>query len=447
MTSTNEPGGGAAGGGVTSLLTDRYELPALAATLADGVGDRPATFEVFTRRLPRGRRYGVVAGVDRVVDAVSRFRFDESALAYLDTAGVVDGMTLEWLADYRFRGTVQAYQDGELYFPLSPILVVEGTFAEAVVLETVILSILNHDCAVAAAASRMVVAAAGRPVIEMGSRRTHELAAVAAARAAHIAGFEATSNLECGRSDGVPTVGTSMHAFTLAHETEEEAFRSQLRYQGLGTTLLVDTYDIEQGIRCAVEVAREFGGDGPGAIRLDSGDLRVVVPAARAQLDALGATATRIVVTGDLDEHRIAELADLPVDTYGAGTSVVCGSGHPAAGLVYKLVAIAGDDGAVRHVAKASSGKASVGGRKSAYREFGDDGFASAERVVVCGDGAPEPAVQHRELLRTVIDGGAPATSWTLHEARAHHRRAVAELHPDHRRIADGPPAFEPQPA
>src|SRR5215218_2869127 len=162
----------------------------LEAALRSGAALRRSVFELFPRRLPEGRRYGVVAGVGRALDAIERFRFDDDALALL--ADVVDDPTLEWLASYRFSGDVWGYAEGEAYFPFSPILVVESTFAEAVLLETLLLSIYNHDSAVASAASRMTLAAGARPCIEMGSRRTHEEAAVAAARAAYVAGFTAT---------------------------------------------------------------------------------------------------------------------------------------------------------------------------------------------------------------------------------------------------------------
>ena len=178
-----------------ALLTDHYELTMLQGALRSGAAHRRSVFEVFTRRLPEGRRYGVTAGTGRVLEAALAFRFDEAQLAFLDRAGVVDDATVRWLADYRFHGSISGYPEGECYFPGSPILTVEGSFAECVVLETVILSILNHDSAIAAAASRMVSAAAGRPCIEMGSRRTHEHAAVDSARAAYLAGFASTSNL------------------------------------------------------------------------------------------------------------------------------------------------------------------------------------------------------------------------------------------------------------
>ena len=178
----------------TALQTDRYELTMIDATLANGRGLRPSVFEVFARRLPGARRYGVVAGTGRLLDAIEQFRFDHADLAYLRREQVVSDATLDWLADYRFTGDVRGYGEGEAYFPSSPLLVVEGSFAECVVLETVALSVLNFDSAVANAATRMVQAAKGRPLAEMGSRRANEDAAIAAARAAYIAGFRATSS-------------------------------------------------------------------------------------------------------------------------------------------------------------------------------------------------------------------------------------------------------------
>ena len=326
--------------GTTALLTDHYELTMLQAALRSGAASRRAVFEVFARHLPHGRRYGVVAGTGRLLDALERFRFGPDELSFLRENQIVDPATLQYLSSYRFSGNIWGYAEGDVYFPGSPILVVEGTFAESVLLETVALSILNHDCAVASAASRMVTAAGGpgptgRPLIEMGSRRTHEGAAVAAARAAYIAGFASTSNLEARFAYGVPSSGTSAHAFTLVHDSEREAFAAQLSSLGSGTTLLVDTYSVEQAVRAAVAEA----GPSLGAVRIDSGDLPALAVSVRALLDSLGATGTRIILTGDLDEYSIAGLAVAPVDGYGVGTSLVTGSGAPTAALVYKLVA------------------------------------------------------------------------------------------------------------
>ena len=334
------PGPGTAPLG-TALLTDHYELTMLQASLRSGTADRRAVFEVFARHLPHGRRYGVVAGTGRLLDAIERFRFGPADLEFLGGADIVDEPTLAFLESYRFSGNIWGYSEGDCYFPGSPILVVEGTFAEAVLLETVTLSILNHDCAIASAASRMVTAAGDRPLIEMGSRRTHERAAVASARAAYIAGFVSTSNLQARYEFGIPSAGTSAHAFTLIHDSERHAFASQLESLGNGTTLLVDTYDVPRAVRTAVEVA----GKELGAIRIDSGDLPVLARQVRALLDELGATDTRIVLTGDLDEYSIAALAAVPVNGYGVGTSLVTGSGAPTAALVYKLVARASSSG------------------------------------------------------------------------------------------------------
>src|SRR4051812_17840753 len=351
----------------------------LQAALAAGTAHRRSVFELFPRSLPEGRRYGVVAGVGRALDAVRRFMFGQETLAFLADEHVVDDVTLEFLSSYRFSGSIWGYAEGETYFPYSPLMVVESTFAESVLLETVLLSILNHDSAVASAASRMTWAANDRPCIEMGTRRTHEVAAVASARAAYVAGFSATSNLEAGRQHGIPTTGTSAHSFTLLHDSEREAFAAQISSLGSGTTLLVDTYDVAEAVRTAVEVA----GPELGAVRIDSGDLAVLAQQVREQLDSLGATKTRIVVTSDLDEHAIAALAAAPVDVYGVGTSLVTGSGHPTCGFVYKLVARSNDDGHMVAVAKRSKDKVSMGGRKFALRRRDEAGVAQAEVVGV----------------------------------------------------------------
>jgi nicotinate phosphoribosyltransferase len=410
------------------LLTDRYELTMLEAALRDGSAERPCTFEVFARRLPEGRRYGVVAGTARVLDAVADFGFDAKTAAWLQETGVVGERGAEYLASYRFTGDVIGYPEGELYFPGSPLLTVTGTFAEAVILETIVLSILNHDAAVAAAAARMVTAAQGRPIIEMGSRRTHERAAVASARAAYLAGFASTSNLGAQREFGVPTAGTAAHAFTLLHDDEAAAFRAQLDSLGPGTTLLVDTYDITQGIATAVSVA----GSALGAVRIDSGDLGVLARHARAQLDALGARATRIVVSGDLDEFAIAALAAAPVDAYGAGTAVVVGSGAPTAGLVYKLVEVDG-----RPVAKRSEHKASRGGRKWAYRRHKPTGTA-VEEIVGIGAVPTDATPLQVELIRT----GMRVDTSTLEDARDRLRAALVTLPWDGLKLSRGEPAI-----
>ncbi|MGY1837188.1 nicotinate phosphoribosyltransferase [Blastococcus sp. SYSU DS0510] len=418
-----------------ALLTDRYELTMLAAALADGTAERDCVFEVFARRLPHGRRYGVLAGTGRLLEALPHFRFGDAELATLREQGLTDRRLLDWLADFRFRGDVDGYAEGELFFPGSPVLTVRAPFGEGVLLETLALSILNHDSAIASAAARMVAAACERPCIEMGSRRTHEEAAVAAARAAHLVGFASSSNLEAGRRYGVPTTGTSAHAFTLLHDDERAAFRAQVETLGTGTTLLVDTYDVEQGIRTAIEVA----GPELGAIRLDSGDLPTLATRARELLDELGATRTRVIVTSDLDEYAIAGLMAAPVDGYGVGTSLVTGSGAPTAGMVYKLVE---RDGVP--VAKRSEGKNSVGGRKRAVRRHAADGTATAEGV---SSSPVEPREGDRDLVVPLVRDGAPCDDVTppeaLRRAREHHARVREALPAEAWALSRGEPALE----
>ncbi|MEU5715578.1 nicotinate phosphoribosyltransferase [Streptomyces sp. NPDC020403] len=423
----------------TALFTDQYELTMVQAALKAGTADRRSVFEVFTRRLPEGRRYGVVAGTGRVLDAVENFHFDDEMLAFLRDRRVVDDATADWLAGYRFGGDIWGYPEGEVYFPGSPLLRVEGSFAECVLLETVILSILNHDSAIAAAASRMSSAAQGRRLIEMGARRTHELSAVASARAAYVGGFHTTSDLAAGFRYNIPTVGTSAHAFTLLHDSERDAFRAQVESQGRGTSLLVDTYDVAEAVRTAVEVA----GPELGAVRIDSGDLLLVAHRVRQQLDELGATETKIVVTSDLDEYAIASLAAAPVDSYGVGTQLVTGSGHPTCSMVYKLVARATSadpaDPLVPVVKKSLGAKSSRGGRKWAARRLDGDGVAEAE-VVGTGEFVADPAL--RELQVELVKGGEVVAREPLEAARERHVAARAGLPLSATQLSRGEPVI-----
>ncbi|WP_327269405.1 nicotinate phosphoribosyltransferase [Streptomyces sp. NBC_01218] len=423
----------------TALFTDQYELTMVQAALKAGTADRRSVFEAFTRRLPEGRRYGVLAGTGRVLDAVENFHFDDEMIAFLRQQRIVDEPTLAWLADFRFSGDIWGYPEGEVYFPGSPVLRVEGSFAECVLLETVVLSILNHDSAIAAAASRMSAAAGDRSLIEMGARRTHELSAVASARAAYVGGFHTTSDLAAGFRYGIPTVGTSAHAFTLLHDTERDAFRAQVESLGRDTTLLVDTYDVTEAVRTAVEVA----GPELGAVRIDSGDLLLVAHRVREQLDELGATETRIVVTSDLDEYAIASLAAAPVDAYGVGTQLVTGSGRPTCSMVYKLVARAESadpaDPLVPVAKKSMGAKSSRGGRKWAARRVDAHGVAEAE---VIGTGPVPPELEGRELLVELVRGGEVVAREPLEAARERHVAARAGLPMSALQLSRGEPVL-----
>jgi nicotinate phosphoribosyltransferase len=418
--------------GSPGLLTDQYELTMVSAALEDGTAGRSCVFEVFARRLPPGRRYGVVAGTARLIELLRDFRFDADEISFLTRAGIVTTGMAQWIEDYRFSGDISGYPEGELFFPNSPILTVSGSFAECVVMETLILSVLNHDCAIAAGAARMITAAKGRPVIEMGSRRTHEESAVAAARAAYLAGFSSTSNLAAGLRYGIPTAGTAAHAFTLLHDNEKAAFASQIQTLGHDTTLLVDTYDITQGIRNAIEVA----GPRLRAIRIDSGDLSVLAAQSRALLDELGAPDVKIIVSGDLDEYSIASLRAEPVDVYGAGTAVVVGSGAPTAGLVYKLVEVDG-----RPVVKRSENKRSAGGRKTAVRRHKPTGTAIEE--VVVAQGSPAAMPNDRVLQRAFFRAGEPVADLpTLTQSRDHLRDCLISIPWEGLKLSAGDPAI-----
>ena len=424
----------------TSLLTDHYELTMLQAALASGTAHRRCTFEVFTRRLPAGRRYGVLAGTGRFLEGLQSFRFDDEDLSFLASRNVVNAQTLKYLENFRFTGNIRGYVEGEIFFPHSPVVQVEATFAEACVLETYLLSILNYDSAVASAASRMTAAAGHRPCIEMGSRRAHERAAVSAARAAAIAGFTATSNLEAGRRYGLHTLGTSAHAFTLLHDSEREAFEAQLQSLGARTTLLADTYDVENAVRLGVELA----GEELGGVRLDSGDLVASAQRVRELLDSLGNHNTKITVTSDLDEYAIASLAAAPVDSYGVGTRLVTGSGAPTSAMVYKLVERENTAGELEPVAKTSAGKRSLGGAKQAARRHNSLGIATAELI---GTGNNPAALENtRDLIRDFVVSGELLPSFTGEEAvrnaTERHSASLAELPESARRLSEGEPVI-----
>ena len=421
----------------------------LDAALKDGTAHRRCTFELFGRRLPATRRFGVVAGTGRILEALERFEFDADQIDWLRSQGIVSHEAADFLASWRFTGDIWGYAEGECYFPGSPLLTVEGTFADCTLLETLLLSILNHDCAVASAASRMTIAAHGRPCMDMGARRAHERAAVSAARAAIIGGFQGTSDLEAAKRYGIRCIGTAAHAFTLLHDSERDAFDSQVAKLGAGTTLLVDTYDIRQGVIHAVEAARAAGGE-LGAVRLDSGDLVAEAFKVRGQLDAMGATSTKITVTSDLDEYAIAALGAAPVDSYGVGTRLVTGSGVPTAALVYKVVQREDSDGNIVLVAKKAESKSTVGGRKVAGRVLGEDGYATEELLLVGTSFEEGQALLAergaRPLQVQLVRGGKiDAEAWgegALARAQDHHLSARNELPYQAWRLSEGEAAI-----
>ncbi|HJG40817.1 nicotinate phosphoribosyltransferase [Bifidobacterium pullorum] len=409
-----------------AMMTDMYEYTMLDAALKDGTANRKCVFEIFTRHLPEGRRYGVVAGTGRILDALERFHLDDDDLRFLSDRKIVSAETIAWLERFHFSGSIKGYREGEMFFPNSPVLQVEGTFGECTLLETLLLSILNYDCAVASAASRMVTAAKDRPCMDMGGRRTNEWSAVAASRAAVVGGFQGTANLLAAQLYGLKAIGTAAHCFTLVHDSERDAFISQIDALGRNTTLLVDTYNIEEAVKTAVEVA----GPELGGVRIDSGDLAALAQRVRNQLDALGATNTKITVTNDLDEYALAALQTAPVDSYGVGTRLVTGSGAPTCAMVYKLTERENADGVMQPVAKKSKDKATVPGRKLAFRSY-EYNLADCEHVISGAEdqlAAFRPEEGWKDLLVDFVDHGQIDATWQGHDAimAAHDYRAKA---------------------
>lgn len=412
-----------------SLMTDMYEYTMLDATLQDGTANRPCVFEVFTRHLPEGRRYGVVAGIGRLLDALEDFHLDDADLKFLSDRHIVSRDTVKWLENYHFTGSIRGYREGEVYFPTSPILQVRGSFGECTLLETLILSILNYDSAVAAAASRMVTAAKNRPCMDMGGRRTNEWAAVAAARRSWA---DSRAPRICSPPD-CTTCRQSARPRTASHScmtASRRAFESQIAALGTNTTLLVDTYNIEEAVKTAVEVA----GPNLGGVRIDSGDLAALAQRVRNQLDALGATNTKITVTNDLDEYAIASLQTAPVDSYGVGTQLVTGSGAPTCAMVYKLTERANKDGRMEPVAKKSVDKATAPGAKLAFRSY-EYSLADCEHVISGSESALEnfvPGEGWEDLLTDFVVNGTVDSQFHSHDglmaAQDYHAKALAKL-------------------
>ena len=373
---------------------------------------------------------------------------DDDDLRFLSDRKIVSAETIAWLERFHFSGSIKGYREGEMFFPNSPVLQVEGTFGECTLLETLLLSILNYDCAVASAASRMVTAAKDRPCMDMGGRRTNEWSAVAASRAAVVGGFQGTANLLAAQLYGLKAIGTAAHCFTLVHDSERDAFISQIDALGKNTTLLVDTYNIEEAVKTAVEVA----GPELGGVRIDSGDLAALAQRVRNQLDALGATNTKITVTNDLDEYALAALQTAPVDSYGVGTRLVTGSGAPTCAMVYKLTERENADGVMQPVAKKSKDKATVPGRKLAFRSY-EYNLADCEHVISGSEdqlAAFRPEEGWKDLLVDFVDHGQIDATWQGHDAimAAHDYRAqaLAELPITAQSLMRGEPVIRPKP-
>lgn len=415
-----------------ALRTDLYQLTMAAGYFHRGMTDAVATCEMFVRRLPRRRRYLLTMGLERALRYLEGLRFTEEEIAYLATVPALrDAMTpafSRYLRDLRFTGDVWAMPEGTAAFANEPMLRVRAPIVEAQLVETFLLSAVNHATLVASKAARVIHAAesgGGAPaeVMEFGTRRTHPDAAIDAARAAYCAGFVGTSNVEAGMRWGIPVLGTAAHMWTMAHPTEEAAFEGYVATFPSASILLIDTYDTLRGARRAAAVA----GDKLKGVRLDSGDLLALSRAVRAILDEAGCRSARIVASGDLNEHRIAELraAAAPIDVYGVGTDLVTSIDAPALGGVYKLVELE-RGGVTTPIAKFSEGKATLPGAHQVHR-FHDAGGHLVRDVVTLAE-EPLEAASEALLVPVMHAGKRVAPAEPIDAVRARARRSLASL-------------------
>ncbi len=409
-----------------------------------GMTDAVATCEMFVRRLPRRRRYLVAMGVERVLRYLEELRLTDEQVAYLTSVPALrDAMTPElvrYLKDLRFTGDVWAAPEGTAVFAGEPLYRVRAPLVEAQLIETFLLSAVNHATLVASKAARVVTACGPAAAMEFGTRRTHYDAAVDAARAAYAVGFAGTSNVEAGMRFGIPILGTAAHMWTMAHPSEEAAFEGYVATFPNASILLIDTYDTLRGAARAADIAREK----LKGVRLDSGDLLALSQAVRKILDEHGCQHAQIVASGDLNEHRIAELraAGAPIDTYGVGTDLVTSLDAPALGGVYKLVEL--ERGGERTpIAKFSEGKGTLPGPHQIYRHR--DAKGTLERdVIALEDERPEDVGGGEPLLVQVMKNGRrmePAES--LARIRERSRAELASLSSDLLSLAEPTPAWK----
>jgi nicotinate phosphoribosyltransferase len=429
---------------VDPLLTDLYEFTMAAALVAEGRADAPATFSLFVRHLPPTRGYLVAAGLHEAVRFLRQWCFDDADIARLAAVAPFDPAFLEWLREVRFTGRVRAVPEGRVVFADEPLLEVDAPFAVAQLLETVLLTQLTFPTAVATKAARCRDAAAGRAVVDFGLRRAHGAdAGMAAARAAALCGFAATSNVAAAHRYAFPASGTMAHSFLTAlagndPAGELAAFRAFAEHYRGDPILLVDTWDTADGVDNAIVVAKELAarsGAGVGqaarrlaGIRIDSGDVVALARLARQRLDAAGLTDAAIFASGGLDEYEIARIvaAGAPVTGFGVGTNFVTSADAPTLETVYKLVALDG-----RPMAKRSTGKATRPGAKQVWRR---PGFAGD---VLALDGEPAPGPGAEPLLEEVDLDAEPGDAESVAAARGRFEAEWSALPPEYRHLTN----------
>jgi nicotinate phosphoribosyltransferase len=420
-----------------SLLTDLYELT-MAASYHSRDMNNEATFDLFVRELPARRNFLVVCGIEQALEYLESVAFDDDALAYLRSLGMFDEAFLDHLSGFRFSGEVWAMPEGEIAFEKEPLLRVTAPLIEAQIVETFLLNCVTFQTMVASKAARVALAAGNKSFLDFSLRRDHGAdAGLKAARAAYVAGATATSNVLAGKMFGIPVSGTMAHSYVMAFDSEIEAFRAFARDFPQQAVLLIDTFDVAEGARRAVTVARELADEGIAlqGVRIDSGDLAALSREVRDILDEAGLTDMRIVLSGDLDEYRVKEMLDqgAPVDAFGVGTQLGTSADSPFLGGVYKLVA---ENGAPKM--KLSTGKMTLPGLKQVYR-FTADGRFSKDLIVL----ESEQTEGGRALLQPVMKAGERiADPEPLEAVRIRCSDGLAALPPELRELTDAPTAY-----
>ena len=413
-----------------ALLADFYQFTMLQAYLLEGLQET-AVFELFVRQLPPARRFLVAAGLEQALDFLEGLRFQDADIDWLVKEGGLPAALAPRLREFRFEGDVDAMAEGSLFFANEPILRVTAPLPQAQVVESRLLNIVHFQTLIASKAARLRLAAPDRMLVDFGMRRSHgSEAALHAARAAWLAGFDGTATAEAARRFGIPVVGTMSHAYVQAHDAESAAFRAFARARPNRPVVLVDTYDTEAAVAKVVAIAPELAAQGVrfGGVRLDSGDLAAHARAARALLDAGGLRAAVVFASGNLDEHRIAALleAQAPIDGFGVGTALDTSSDVPALDMVYKLQSYAG-----RARRKRSEGKATWPGIKQVSRRLDAHGRLDGDTVHL----ASEPAEGSALLEPCMRNGRRLPDRPTLADARAHHARERERLPASLRRL------------
>jgi len=366
----------------SGLLADLYELT-MAAGYFETRFEARATFELFVRSLPPKRNFLVAAGLEQALEFLETVRFSSEDIAYLrrhPAFARISARFYDYLATFRFSGDVWALPEGTVCFPGEPLLRISAPIAEAQIMETALLATISFQTMIASKAARVAKSAAGRPIVEFGSRRAHGTeSGVLAARAAYIGGCLGTSNVRAGQLFGIPTYGTQAHSWIMAHDREEDAFAQFMDIFPSHSVLLLDTYDVRAALEKVIALGRK-----PRGVRLDSGDLIAESIWVRHKLDEAGWGDVEIFMSGELDEERISRLLDAGarVDTFGVGTSLSTSSDAPSLGVLYKLVEIE-RGGEVREAAKFSAAKVTYPGRKQIYRKLDPRGDYAGDVIAL----------------------------------------------------------------